>query len=148
MGFNIGICAITDKLEITSKCDEFLERNYFNWVTEYEYLDEDSCIIQTGKLFNLDLEPLTYMTCLEGYENDEIPECLQDVNSLIITIDKLISCVKEKPFFINELPNVEHKSRWNNYIIKGDFLIHLETISRILNCYKNNGFEKVFFEFG
>ena len=176
MGFNIGVSADTDDFEANSECDKFIERTFYDWVVEYDDFGEQSCIIQTGKHFGLDLTPLTKLI----YTNDEVDDKyiqagLQKTLFLIELTTELIDNIKNEQLFIDNInykvntgpsdeerelmikmtghdpfPKSESTDRnpWRKYIVDAELLRHLEVLKENLECFRSKGQEDVFLTAG
>ena len=73
-----------DDFEAEMECDKFLERTFYNWVVEFDNYGDQSCIIQTGKYFGMDLKPLTILIYTNGeLDDDYIQSGLQNTDFLI-----------------------------------------------------------------
>lgn len=176
MGFNIGVSANMDDFEAEMECDKFLERTFYNWVVEFDNYGDQSCIIQTGKYFGIDLKPLTNLI----YTNDELDDeyiqsGLQKTDFLIGLVKGLIKKIKAEPTFIEKIkyeintgPSDEERKMmiqalghdpfpkyenpdpnpWKKYVLEGDFLEHLNTLKDSLECFKSKGQDEVFLTAG
>lgn len=143
MGYNIGISANSLDMEIEIECDKFLNRNYFNWINEYHLLGDKSCISQIAYYLKIDLLPLTKFVN-EDTDQNFLPS-MQNIDELLSLIDLTTFKVKQKPDLINIILNEELRERWNNYFLKGDFLIDMATLKSSLKCFKSKGFNDVYF---
>ena len=176
MGFNIGVSANMDDFEAEMECDKFLARTFYNWVVEFDIYGNQSCIIQTGKYFGLDLEPLTKLVYVGDQEDDHIQEYgLQNTDFLIGLVSSLINNVTTQRSFIDKInykintgpsdkeqeikidsigrdssPKYDNinPNPWKNYVIKGEFLDHLNTLKESLECFKSKGQNEVYLTAG
>ncbi|MGB1038235.1 MAG: hypothetical protein ACPGYY_06265 [Bacteroidia bacterium] len=176
MGFNIGVSAITTDFSAIIECDTFLERTFYIWVSEFSSFGDESCIIQTGRYFGLDLKPLTNLIYTNGeLDDDYINSGLQKTGFLIDLLSELIVNLSNERNFIEKInyktdtgPSNEERqliidafghdpfpkkdnpdpNPWKEYIIKGEFLDHLNILKESLNCYKSKGYEEVFLTAG
>ncbi len=176
MGFNIGVSAIDCNFITTTTCRQFLDRRFYNWVAEFEYLGEKSSIIQTGKYFELDLTPLTKLI----YTNGDIDEKymlsgLQNTDFLIQLIEELLQKIDADRNFYDNLDfeaankhgndvlksllnkfeqatsleeNFSTEKLWKNYLSQNEFQAHLKALKSSLECYKTNGHSNVFLTAG
>ncbi|MBK9453011.1 MAG: hypothetical protein IPN95_27050 [Bacteroidetes bacterium] len=176
MGFNIGVSANMDDFEAEMECDKFLERTFYNWVVEFDNYGDQSCIIQTGKYFGMDLKPLTILIYTNGeLDADYIQSGLQNTDFLIDLVSELIKNVSAERNFIEKIqyeiksgPTDEERQMlikaighdpfpkyenpdpnpWKKYVMEGDFLGHLNILKESLECFKSKGQKKVFLTAG
>ena len=160
MGFNIGVSGkIWDE---DSNCDKILDRMYFNWVKEYSLHGNQSCMIQTGNYFKLDLKPLTWLVYDPIWEpgeewDDDDPRYdkhiqfgLQKTDFLLDLVSRLIKNVMTDSNFIDHInyKTDDDSTLWRTYVLKGEFLEHLKTLKESLDCYKSHGQDEVYFYCG
>lgn len=167
MGYNISVAA--NNTEVTTECDRFLERTFYVWVVQFHDYGEQSCIIQTGKYFGLDLTPLTNVI----YTRSACDEYgLQETDFLINLVSELIDNIHRDRLFIDKIKYEIYKgpsdlqrkimiqlvgrqnsysnyenldpNPWRKYIVEGEFLEHLNILKESLECFKSKGCEKVF----
>ncbi|WP_031454724.1 hypothetical protein [Flavobacterium chungangense] len=141
MGFNIGIGAIDKNNQIDISCDIFLDRSYYNLISEYLFETKiESCLYQISIDSKIDIQPLTNIVYLNDDE-EWIPTNLQSTS-------KLISLITELESYIDKVSqNSKNLEKWKKYISE-DLKKHLEIIISSLKCFEEKKYEKVFFWYG
>ena len=143
MGFNIGIGAIDKNNQIDTSCDVFLDRSYYNLISEYLFETKtESCLHHISVDSKIDIQPLTNIIYLNEEEEEWIPTNLQSTS-------KLISLITELENYIDKVSQSNNKNieKWKKYISE-DLKKQLEIIILGLKCFEEKKYEKVFFWYG
>lgn len=141
MGFNIGIGAIDVNNQIDTSCDIFLDRSYYNLISEYLYETKtESCLYHISIDSKLDIEPLTDIIYLS--DEDLIPSNLYSIRDLIDLVTELKNHIDKNSTIIWKNPKEKIK-KWKKYADE-ELGKHLELIISSLKCFEKK-YEKVFF---
>ncbi|MDI9311896.1 MAG: hypothetical protein QM535_16915 [Limnohabitans sp.] len=144
MGFNIGIGALDKKNEIDTSCDVFLDRLYYNFISEY-INEKESYLNYIQIISKLDVSPLADIIYIEDDQNS-MPSNLYSITELIELITQLKNYIGKNSDIIIKNQNAKNQ-HWKKYVTE-EFENDLALIILSLKCFEEKGYTKVFFWFG